>query len=157
MGLGGSNTRHLFATADGRPSRRSRAISVFDRSMDSYLPVPSTWNDRRDFVMWDVLAPQAGKYAVEASYACDDDSAGSVVELAHSDRPNAKTSAKITGTGGWDSYADITLGTIELPAGAHTLTFKATSVPSGIITTGPTTTPTRAVMNLKEIRLKPQP
>ena len=116
-----------------------------------------TWNDRRDFVMWDVLAPKAGKYAVEASYACDDDSAGSVVELALSEKPDAKTSAKVAGTGGWERYADAALGTIELPAGTHTLTFKATSVPSGIITTGPTTTPTRAVMNLKEIRLKPQP
>ena len=104
----------------------------------------ANWSDRRDFVMWDVLVPKAGEYSVELSYARPGSSSDATIELSLDQSNGVKTEAKLAGTGGWDQYKETSAGKITLPAGAHTIALKPTTMPSN-----------ESAMNLSEVHLTP--
>jgi alpha-L-fucosidase len=103
-----------------------------------------SWTDRRDFVLWDVLVPKAGQYAVELSYSRPGSSNDAAIELSLDQSNDGKAEAELAGTGGWEQYKQASAGTMTLPAGTHTIALKPTTMPS-----------TESAMNLREVRLTP--
>jgi hypothetical protein len=109
----------------------------------------SHWESADDFVTWFVETPKPGEYAVEVTYGCKDDHAGSDVEIgvdANNGPPGAHPLLmQVQGTGGWDQFQVFSVGKIYLPAGRQTLWVKAKSMPKG------------AVMDLQRVLLAPSP
>ncbi len=84
-----------------------------------------------------------GEYAVQITYACDDDNPGSTYEISAG---TSKLTGKINPIGAWDHYTTQSLGSLALTPtanGQQSLTLKPTSMAQ---------TP---VMNLKELKLTP--
>jgi alpha-L-fucosidase len=102
------------------------------------------WTNASDTVAWTVHTDRPGRYTVEISYACVPDSAGSEYEVAVGQGGAGRSvRGKVSSTGGWERFRTETLGTVELPAGRHTLRVKPHSKPG------------LAVMNLRWVRLVP--
>ena len=98
------------------------------------------WTDPKDYVEWSFRSRNAGRYKVELTYACKDESAGSEFTISVAD---SAASGKIDGTGAWNKFKSVTLGEIPVGAGPQKLIVKAT------------TKPNEAVMNLQRVRLLP--
>jgi alpha-L-fucosidase len=98
------------------------------------------WTNATDTISWDVIAPAAGDYAVQITYACDDRAAGSEYVITAGD---STASGSILPTGSWGSFVTKASGQLHLKAGPQRVTVSAVSMPRG------------AVMNLKELRLSP--
>lgn len=98
------------------------------------------WQSDDDHAIWSLNVTQPGKYAVSLDYACDNGAAGQslVVEVA-----GQRLTAAVRGTGNWDTYRQLALGKVELPAGATRLTVR----PEGPLK-GP-------LIDLKSVRLRP--
>jgi hypothetical protein len=135
----GEGVLHLKA-ADAMLQARKAKLQNEDSTEGANI---GFWTDRRDMVLWDAMVPKAGSYTVELTHSCADENAGAEVEFSVVDKPTAKVTTKIAGTGGWDKYTTAKLGAIELPKGAATVQLK------------PTTVPSKGVMNLREVRLTP--
>ena len=101
------------------------------------------WTSRNDFLEWDALIRDAGEYAVELNYSCQDSAAGSKVDLIVGETDDAKLSTTIEGTGAWSNYKKADIGKVTLPKGTHSVKLKPTTMPHG------------SVMNLREILLTP--
>jgi hypothetical protein len=106
------------------------------------------WESANDYVTWFVDAPKATDYTVEVTYACEDDHAGSDVEIglgATKDGVPGRSlfALHVQGTGGWTQFKPESVGKLHLPAGRQTLWAKVKSMPRG------------AVMNLRQIVLTP--
>jgi len=100
------------------------------------------WTNQQDSIHWNCDGVPAGKYKVEMKYACDPASAGSTIELSVGD---AKFSAEVVGTGGWDRFKTVTIGQVSLPKGDKI-----------IVKVKPVRKKGEAVMNLRSVRLLPQ-
>jgi hypothetical protein len=98
------------------------------------------WHGEQDHVAWSVQVAKAGPYDVLLDYACHDDSAGNICVL---EAGEAALHGRVKGTGGWDKYRQWKLGTLTLKAGPQRLSLR----PDG--------KPTRALMDLRSIRLVP--
>ena len=64
---------------------------------------------------------KAAEFDVYLDYACANDSAGNLFAI---DGVEPPIRGKIAGTGGWDRYTLVKLGTVKLPAGAGRITFR---------------------------------
>lgn len=79
------------------------------------------WTNQRDSVEWAVDVPQAGRYQVEAQYACPAAQAGSTfrVEAPYS---AGNVTGVVAATGGWDQFKTVSLpGSLFLRAGRQKL------------------------------------
>ncbi len=99
------------------------------------------WTNAQDYVTWAVEAPSGGRYAVEVTYACEPDAAGSTYTVGPEGGPSV--SGTVASTGSWTDWKTMRLGEITLPAGRSILAVHVTRMPSG------------AAMNLKQVRLIP--
>ncbi len=99
------------------------------------------WLDPSAFAAWPVLAEQAARYRVTAELACKDAAAGATCTLACGD---AVLTFRVAGTGGWQDYRTVDLGTLALPAGRSEIVLRANDKPG------------EAVLNLRTLRLTPQ-
>jgi putative heme-binding domain-containing protein len=80
------------------------------------------WHRVDEYIAWTFEVTQAGPHDVHMDYACANGSAGNAFRLTVADQ---SVSGKITGTGpAWNRYLQVKIGTIELPAGRHRLTFR---------------------------------
>jgi putative heme-binding domain-containing protein len=74
------------------------------------------WSSPEDQAAWTFEIPAGGEgdYRVMMDYSCADDAAGNtaIVEVA-----GQKLAAKVAGTGSWDEYRGLALGTVKLAAG----------------------------------------
>lgn len=98
------------------------------------------WQSMEDRAVWSLNVPRAGKYRVYLVYACADEVAGNhfLIEVA-----GQKLGGRVIGTGGWNHYRTITVGTVELPEGPCELTVRSDGPIRG------------ALMDLEVIRLIP--
>jgi putative heme-binding domain-containing protein len=98
------------------------------------------WSSDDDHALWSLDVTTPGKYAVSLDYACDDGTAGQaiVVEIA-----GQRLTAKVPGTGNWDTYRQLSLGQVELTPGMVQLIVRAD---------GPLRGP---LIDLKAVRLRP--
>ncbi len=80
------------------------------------------WGSLADRATWTLETGAAGTYELFLDYACDDGSAGNtlVVEIGES-----TLTPRIAGTRSWNAYQSVSIGMVELPAGACALTARA--------------------------------
>ena len=74
----------------------------------------ATGTARHDHVVWKVRLDKAAEFDVYLDYACANDSAGNRFAI---DGVEPAIRGKVAGTGGWDRYTLVKLGTVKLPAG----------------------------------------
>lgn len=98
------------------------------------------WLDPAEFASWPIAGQRAGKYRVVAELGCKNESAGAMASI---ECGASRAEFKVEGTGGWQDYRTVTLGTIEIPAGNSVISLRASSKPG------------EAVMNVRSIRLEP--
>lgn len=72
------------------------------------------WSSEDDHAAWKLDVPAAGTYAVELEWACADNNAGNTLVLHLGAK---KFALKVAGTGSWDDYRVVWIGTVELPQG----------------------------------------
>ncbi len=99
------------------------------------------WSSKDDHVSWELDIDKPGEFSVEIIYSCPPDCAGSAYDVTVG--ANAKLSAKVANSGGWQSYKTETIGKLKLAKGKQKLVVQPTSKPG------------YAVMDLAEIRLSP--
>jgi putative heme-binding domain-containing protein len=73
------------------------------------------WSDEKDYVVWKVRLENAAQFDLYLDYACDAHAAGNRFAI---DGLEPAIRGKIDGTGGWDHYRLLKVGTVKLPAGA---------------------------------------
>jgi len=105
------------------------------------IPEIGFWTDIRDQVQWIVSVPKTGWYDVYAAISCDSNSAGSKFSLVVNKQ---SLLADVPTTKGWCDYTTVKVGRVEL-----------SKMSDEAITIIPTAKPGVAVMNLREIMLKP--
>ena len=76
----------------------------------------SMWSDINDRVLWNINVTKAGKYRVKLRYACEDDAAGSLVELKFGQTTFQHT---VAGTGKWTDWTTVDLPEVDLAAGSN--------------------------------------
>jgi len=110
-----------------------------------YEPLPHKetlgyWVRAADTAAFDFTAVTPGEYAVEVLQGCGKGSGGSEVELSVGD---SKLTFAVKDTGGFQAFERRAVGTLTVAAGRQTLTVK------------PLTKPGAAVMDLREVVLRP--
>lgn len=111
-----------------------------------YEPLPHKntlgfWTRADDWASWDFQVTKPGTFQLQALQGCGTGSGGSEVEFRIADQALRLT---VQETGGFQNFVPRDLGTIGLgQPGRYTLTVKVLKKPS------------RAVMDLREVRLKP--
>jgi putative membrane-bound dehydrogenase-like protein len=99
------------------------------------------WHGQGDHVIWTVELPKAARYDVWLDYACDDAVAGNAFVLAAGGQ---LLSGKTAGTGGWNRYRQVLLGSLELQQGQERVTLR----PDAAALNG-------ALMDLRGVHLAP--
>jgi len=99
------------------------------------------WTNAKDWVSWDFLVKQPGKFDVEVTYACENGAEGSEYTVAVG---SEQVTGKVEKTGNWANFVTAKLGSLTVSnASRQTLTVR------------PKTMPGFAVMNLKAVVLRP--
>jgi alpha-L-fucosidase len=99
------------------------------------------WTAASDSITWQAAIPHAGEYAVDVTYACQNDAAGSEFGISAG---IDTTKGVVQPTGGWSAFVTKPLPHLKLAVGTQTITVSVRHMPHG------------AVMNLKEIKLSPE-
>jgi hypothetical protein len=100
------------------------------------------WSSDEDKAQWIIQTPLSGMYTVSMEWSCDDRSAGNKWQLQAND---ATLTGTVESSGGWETYRNEKVGTIDLPEGLSTVTIHADG-------------PVRAgsyLFDLREITLRP--
>ncbi len=100
------------------------------------------WSHADDRVAWTVELAQTGTYEVHLDYACETSTAGNPFVLTLGTQ---SLRGKVKGTGTWDDYATVKVGTVKLQTTPLEITFAAEAAPQGFL------------MDLRRILLKPVP
>jgi len=77
------------------------------------------WTEAGDYAYWNVEVPKDGKYAVTIRSATDNSAIGHRIAV-QSEFSKSKVTFTSVGTGGWQTYKDYKLDTLELKAGKQT-------------------------------------
>ncbi len=99
------------------------------------------WLDASAFASWPIVQSGARRLRAVVEVACDDVAAGAACVLACGESELRFT---VGGTGGWQRYATVDLGMLEVQAGRSEVVLRALSKPG------------EAVLNLRSLRLEPQ-
>jgi len=139
-------TQPIAQSADGSVLLHSRAATVHGKML-RYEPQPNKntlgfWTKVEDWASWDFDLARAGRYRVVILQGCGKGSGGADVDFLL-----AGQSLKVTvqDTGHFQNFVPRDIGTIDLPAGRHTLEVR------------PRTKPGVAVMDLRSVTLEPAP
>jgi sucrose-6-phosphate hydrolase SacC (GH32 family) len=138
-------TRPIEQSADGTLRLHARDVTVHG-TVVRYEPDPHKntvgyWTKKEDWVSWDFAVSSGGTFEVLPLQGCGKGSGGADVEFTFDDKPPLKMT--VQDTGGFQNFVERHIGTIELSAGQHTLSVK------------PLTKPGQAVMDLRQVMLKP--
>jgi alpha-L-fucosidase len=99
------------------------------------------WSDVKSYPEWTAIVQKTGEYEVLVDYACDNGTSGSQVEVVSGE---SRTGFKINGTGSWETFKNVSVGTIRIEkAGAVKIRVTVKAKPGG------------AVMNLRSVELRP--
>ena len=138
-------SRQLVAqAADGTVTLAAKDVTVHGAGV-RYEPKPEKncigyWGNAADWVSWEFEVVKAGSFEVEALQGCGKGSGGAEVAFAVGEQALAMT---VEDTGGFQKFVPRKLGTLTLAAGKYTLTVK------------PKTKPGMAVMDLRQVTLRP--
>ncbi|MCE9611874.1 MAG: hypothetical protein K8R23_16880 [Chthoniobacter sp.] len=138
-------SRQLVAqAADGTVTLAAKDVTVHGTNV-RYEPKPEKntvgyWTNQADWVSWEFEIVKGGSFEIEALQGCGKGSGGAEVAFAIGEQTLAMT---VEDTGGFQKFVPRKLGTLTLAAGKHTLTVK------------PKTKPGMAVMDLRQVTLRP--
>jgi len=79
------------------------------------------WTDPAGTAEWSIKTKTAGKFTVSLRLSAPDPSLGSVIEVVSGSHV---LPLEVKPTGDWKKFADAEVGTIELPAGASTVSVR---------------------------------
>jgi hypothetical protein len=99
------------------------------------------WQSPEDHAVWMLEVPKGGRYQLRIDYACDDQAAGDRFQIRVGDQV---LGGVVEGTGSWDRYRSLSVGTVELPQGSTELTMRS----DGAIRS--------ALIDLRQIILEPR-
>lgn len=107
---------------------------------DGGQTVVGDWIEANEFLTWDLLLSEGGRFAVQIRYACPEESAGSAYRLGT--RASDELQATVWNTGAWESLSPwLPLGRLHLPAGQAQIRLRAETKAG------------HAVMNVSGVRL----
>ncbi len=104
------------------------------------VPGMGFWSDPADYLLWRIRPPRAAVYDVEFNYAVDTKNAGQTMLVAAG---RSKLNVRVASTGSWQSFTNVRVGSIELPAGLAVIEVRPAGKPFG------------GVINLRGITLRP--
>jgi arylsulfatase A len=138
-------TRPINQASDGSVLLHARDVTIHGTTV-RYEPKPEKntigfWTKKEDWVSWDFEIARPGKFRVLILQGCGKGSGGAEVAFTVDDAQTLKHT--VEDTGGFQNFVERNIGTIELGAGKHTLSVK------------PQTKPGHAVMDLRQVVLKP--
>ncbi len=120
----GNEPRLIAASSDGLLNLPAAAAEIYGPSIifEPQYKNLGWWSNADDYAQWSIDVPRGGKYEVRIDYACDNTTAGNAFVL---EAGVKQLVGKVAGTGNWDTYKQTPIGTIELPAGRQTITFRS--------------------------------
>jgi arylsulfatase A len=138
-------TRPIAQSSDGSVLLHARDVTIHGTTV-RYEPKPEKntigfWTKKEDWVSWDFEITRPGRFRVLILQGCGKGSGGAEVAFSVDDAQTLKHS--VEDTGGFQNFVEHDIGTMELAAGKHTLSVKPQSKPG------------RAVMDLRQVVLKP--
>lgn len=80
------------------------------------------WSSPEDHAIWKVDLPRAGKYRLVLDQACANAAAGNLLLVEAS---GALLEFRVKGTGTWEDYRTVAIGTLNLPAGRSEIVMRA--------------------------------
>jgi len=136
----------LAPSPDGTVLLHSRDAAVHGEVL-RYEPMPfkntlGWWSRAEDSAEWVFELPKAGRYQLDLQHGCGNGCGGSLVKFAVAGREFPFT---VVETGGFQNWTNRIVATVDLPAGRHSLTVK------------PATKPGPAVMDIRQLTLRPAP
>jgi putative heme-binding domain-containing protein len=139
----GNQPEAVNADANGTLKLLATNAEIYGKTLVFEPPFKNLgyWGSVDDRAVWTINVSKPGKHSIRMNYACDNSTAGNevVFEVA-----GQSVKAKIVGTGSWENYQTAILGELDLPAGQHRLTVRATEDLKNHL------------MDLKEVRLVPE-
>lgn len=99
------------------------------------------WSHADAYAAWTVNIRRPGLYEVTLDYACHDDSAGNALRLTIADQ---SLTSNVPGSGTWDDYRLLSVGTITLAAGRHHVVVRSAGPIRG------------SLIDLRRVRLTPK-
>jgi putative membrane-bound dehydrogenase-like protein len=99
------------------------------------------WHGQEDHAVWTVEVEKERSFDVWLDFACANDAAGNAFVLEGA-KPELR--GKVNGTGGWDKYQQLKIGTVKLAAGNARLIFRPDAPLRG------------ALLDLRAIQLVPE-
>jgi arylsulfatase A len=137
-------TRPIAQGSDGVILLHAKDVVIHGKTV-RYEPQPNKntigfWKVKEDWVSWDFVVERGGKFEVIALQGCGKGSGGAEVEFSV-----GKQTLKmvVEDTGHFQNFVPRNIGAVELGKGTHTLAVK------------PLTKPGVAVMDLRQVTLKP--
>lgn len=138
----GNQPQVVRPSSDGLLLLPAAAASIYgdDIAFESTFQNVGMWHGEGDLVVWNFELDDDRQYDVLLDYACHNSSAGNHFKL---DAQGANLEGQITGTGGWDRYRKVRVGSISLRKGQGQLIVR----PAGPIQ--------GALVDLRQIKLVP--
>ena len=118
----GNNPVTIHAKANGTlslPASKSELHGTQFRFEQKYGNI-GFWNQADEYVTWTIEVPVSGEYKVTLDYACPADVAGNTCKL---DCSQEVLRATVPGTGNWDDYQLLDIGTLKLKKGTTSIRF----------------------------------
>lgn len=139
--VAGNHPQTVKAESDGLLRLRAENGAIFGDAItfESEFRNLGMWHGEQDHAAWSVELRQPGRYRVEIEFACDDSSSGNRLRIEAGD---SQIEFRVPGTGGWDRYVSQEIGAIEL-------------TPGRVIVVRPITPLRGALIDLRELRLRP--
>ncbi|MEO1997970.1 MAG: c-type cytochrome, partial [Planctomycetaceae bacterium] len=140
----GNVPRVIAPDAAGILSLPATAAEIFGPSLvlEQQFKNLGYWSSEADHADWMIRVPADGVYSVEFDYAVEESCAGDELRLTVAGK---RISGRVPSTRTWENYQTWKLGSIRLPRGLSRL---VVSTP---------TKPKQALIDLRHIRLRPQP
>src|SRR6185295_3662510 len=89
------------------------------------------WHRSEDHAAWTLQVNQSGSYDVHIDYACADGSAGNSFRITLG---SLSITGRVAGTGpAWSRYVQTKIGSVQLEAGRHRLTFRPNATLRGAL------------------------
>ena len=119
-----NHPRLVTPTTDGTLQLYPTTCEIYGPSivMERLFKNLAKWQSENDRAVWNVEVPKAGRYAVTLNFACTDEHSGNTWLLEAGDR---SLSGQVASTGSNDRYQELSVGEIELPAGAQQIVFRS--------------------------------
>jgi hypothetical protein len=137
-------TQPIVQASDGVILLHARDVSIHGATV-RYEPQPNKntigyWTKKEDWVSWDFIVEQPGKFEVIALQGCGKGSGGAEVDFRIDDQ---KLRMTVQDTGHFQNFVERNIGQVELKKGSHRLEVR------------PLTKPGVAVMDLRSVTLRP--